>query len=287
MPAIGLPLALVLGALAELVAGLVRAGFHGEALQPFREVWADLRRTTDRRDRATLLELLGAGAALSGCGLVAASAVGAAPGSLPLLYLSLGLGVAGAHLVAIEASTRPAGGRARGRLLQSLSVEAALAAALAVGFLRWQAGDLSEVWGVRAVLGTAFEVGPVPAAIGEGLAILALLAAAAFRIPVEPEVRRGRLGRPGGGGVLLRVSRWALAGATAVLAPALVAGLDLTRSPVDLDLALWVGAALAAALVLGAVGGWSARLPDRLRMTLLAPAVTLLAAAGVVLVVVT
>lgn len=286
MLAVGVPLVLVLGALAELVAGVAAAGFRRRALAPFLGLWTDLRRTFDRADRATLLESLGAGVALFGTGLVGAAALGAGPGGLPLLYLAMGLGVAGAHLVAVEASTRPAADRARGRLLEALAVEPVAAVALGAAFLRWRAEDLDQLWGVGDVLGNALQVGPIPATVGVILALLALTGAAVLRVPAEPEPRRGRTGRPGGGGVLLRISRWAVAGATAALVPALLVGLDVTRARLDLDLLIWVGTAAVASAVLGGMWGGASLLPGWMRLAVLLPVLVLLAAAGVVLVVV-
>jgi len=285
MAALGLPLVLLLGALAELVAGVTRHGPRRRALEAFPSLWAAIRRARTRREGATPLELLGAGAALFGAGLVGAAAVGAGPGSLVLVYLALVAAVAGGCLAAAEVPDRPAAVRVRARILDAALAEPAAAAALGAVFLRWRAESLARIWGAQEVVGSTYEVGPLLATVGTALAIVALVGVAALRVLPDPEPPRGRGGRPGGGAALLRIGRWAVVGATASLVPALVAGMDLTTASPDLDLLVWAGTAVVGAALVGSLWGLADRLAPWTRRAILLPAVAALAAAAATLVV--
>ncbi len=281
MAAAGLPIALALGLLAEVASGLVRHPRSREALWAVAGIFSGTRRLV-RGERASLLEAAGAGAALFGGGLVAASAIGAAPGSIVFVYLAAALAAAGGHVAASQPQTEVADRRVAGGRVWAALAEPAFAAALAVGFLRWRAGDLGVVWGAQEVLGTGFEVGPGLAGAGLGLGMASLVVAGALRLAPASETRRGP-GRRAGSALLVTLCRWAAAGATAALVSALMVGEDLTAAW-DADLGRWVGVAAGAAVVLGAAEGILARLGLRGR----AIAVSLLwavAGAGVYLVV--
>ena len=285
MAALGLPLVLLLGALAELVAGVTRYGPKRRAVEGFSSLWASIRRARTRREGATPLELLGAGMVLFAAGLVGAAAVGAAPGSLVIVYLALVAAVAGACLAAAETPDRPAAVRIRARILDAALAEPAAAVALGAVFLRWRAVSLDRIWGVQEVVGSTYEVGPLLATVGTALAIVALVGVAALRVLPDPELPRGRSGRPGGGAALLRIGRWAVVGATASLVPSLVAGMDLTTASPDLDLLVWAGTAVVGAALVGSLWGLADRLAPWTRRAILLPAVAALAAAAATLVV--
>ena len=285
MAALGLPLVLLLGALAELVAGVTRHGPKRRAVEAFPSLWAAIRRARTRREGATPLELLGAAAALFGAGLVGAAVLGAGPGSLALVYLALVVTVAGACLAAAETPDRPAAVRIRARILDAALAEPAAAVALGAVFLRWRAGSLPRIWGAQEVVGSTYEVGPLLATVGTALAIVALVAVAALRALPDPEPSRGRGGRPGGGAALLRIGRWAVVGATASLVPALVAGMDVTTASPSLDLLVWAGTAAGGAALVGSLWGMAERLPPWTRRAILLPVAAALAAAAATLVV--
>lgn len=285
MAALGLPLVLVLGALAELAAGVVRHGPGRRSVEAFTQLWASIRRARTRREGATPLELLGAAAALLGAGIVGAAALGAAPGSLALVYLALLAAAAGGFLAAAEAPNRPAAARVRARILDAALAEPAAAAALVTVFLRWRAESLPRIWGAQEVLGSTYEVGPLLATVGTGLAVMALVGVGVLRALPDPEPRRGAIGRPGGGAALLRIGRWAVVGATASLVPALVAGIDVTAASPNLDLLVWAGTAAGAALLLGSMWGGVDHLPSWGRRAILLPVVVAMAAGGATLVV--
>ena len=281
MAAVGLPLALLLGLCADLVAGLVRPDRPLRSLVAFR---GELARAVSRAEPASLLEAAGGGAALLGAGMVAAAAIGAASGDPALLLLALLLAVSGAHLASIEPPTRPAAARARARALETALIFAGTAAGLVGGFLRWRAVDLDSIWGAGAVLGTPLGVGPPAAAAGQVVALLAVAAAAGLLVPLETEPPRGRYRRPAAAALLVRVSRWAVAGAAAVLVPAFSVGFDLTAGGDPLSYLLWAGAGLAGAAAVGAAWGALDRLGPRRRLRLGAPVVIGLSAVSAVLV---
>lgn len=239
MTALGLPLALLLGFVADLVARLLsrRSGVG------VRDLWGRVRLAGAPVERASLFEISGLLAALLGSGLAAAAAALGAPGSAVLLYLALALGAVGAATSAWDDERIRAGER-----LRAVAAEPAFLVALGAGFLRWRAEDVRQVLGAQEVLGSGFEVGPALASAGLGLAAAALILAGAHRLP--PALRDGV---PAGTVVAATLSRWALAGATALVAAALLAGVDLTSAGLDLDLLVWAGVALGASALIGAV----------------------------------
>ena len=281
MAAVGVPLALLLGLCADLVAGLVRSE---RALRPVTGFRGELARAVSRAEPASLLEAAGGGAALLGAGLVAAAAIGASPGDPVLLVLALALAVAGAHLAAIDPRSRPAAARVRARLLEAALVFAGAAAGLVAVFLRWRATDLGSVWGAGEVLGIPLGVGPPVMAAGQVVALLGVAAAAGLLVPLVIDRRRGRYRRPAAAALLVRLSRWAVAGAAVVLVPAFSVGFDLTAGGDALSFLLWAGAGLAGSAVAGLAWGTFDRLGPRLRLRVAVPLVLALSAAGAVLV---
>lgn len=278
MAAAGLPLALLFGLVADLTARLLRHGFN-------RAVFAGLIDLRDdavkvwRRERASLVGSVGAAAALFGAGLAAAGAVGLGPGSAILVYVGLALAAVGGHAAASHPGTRAGEESARGARLATALAEPAFVVALGAAFFRWRADEVGMVLGAQGVLGTGFTVGPGLAAAGLLTAAVAVVAAGAFRL--APDLRP-----PDGGGpaLLLALCRWSLAGATALVAASLVAGQDLTAASFDLDLLVWLGTSLGAAVALGAArSGWGA-LAGRLPTGTLASLPSVPAAAAAVLV---
>jgi len=281
MAALGVPLVLLLGVCADLVAGLVRSG---RPLRPATAFWSELTRAVSRAEPASVLEAAGGGATLLGAGLVAGAAMGALPGDAVLLVLALALAVAGAHLASIEPQTRPAAARARARVLESALVFAGAAAGILAIFLRWHATDLGSVWGAGEVLGVPVGVGPATAAVGQVVALLAVAAAAGLLVPLETEPPRGRYRRPAAAALLVRISRWAVGGAAAVLVPACSGGFDLTAGGDAPSFLLWGGVGLAGAGVVGVAWGALDRLGPELRLRVAVPGLLALSAAGAVLV---
>jgi hypothetical protein len=242
--AIGLPLALLLGIVADLVAGAVDRALGKERRWWGRltDRWGELRMVWGRgrgAERASVLEALGTAAALLGAGIVAAAAIGQVPGTLPLVYLSLLGATAGAHLAAVASADRP-GGRFRAVL-----VEPAFVTALGAAFLRWGVPDLEGVSGAQDVLGPGIAVGP-PLALG-GLLVAAavVLVAGALRPPPARE------GEPAAASFLAAFARWAGAGATALVVASLIAGPFHGGAS---DVAVSVAAAAGCAVILGAAG---------------------------------
>jgi hypothetical protein len=113
-----------------------------------------------------------------------------------------------------------------------------------------------------------------------------VVVAGSLRQPPVPERGRG-VGAPkapgAGAALLIRMSRWALAGSTAMVVAVLVAGRQL--EPLTAE-AAWIQAAAAAAVavVLGASEAVMRRIPDRWRLAA-APAALLLAGAAAAMVV--
>jgi hypothetical protein len=270
--AIGLPLALLLGIVADLVAGGV-----GRALGKERRWWG---RLTDRwgelrmawgrgraAERASVLEALGTAAALLGAGIAAAAAIGQIPGTLPLVYLSLLGATAGAHLAAAASADRT-GGRFRAVL-----VEPAFATALGAAFLRWGVPDLEGASGAQKILGPGIAVGPPLALAGLLVAASVVLVAGALR-PAP-----AREGEPAAASLMAAFARWAGAGATALVVASLIAG------PVPggaSDVAVSIGAAVGCAVILGGAGA-VAHLRGRAGAAAMV-ALTVMAAGAVVLV---
>lgn len=281
--ALALPVALTLGALADLAAGLVRRiavrergwwrGVTGR--------WPDLRRLLrSGRARPAAVEAAGAAAALAGAGFAAGAALGVLPGSMALAYPALALAAIGAHL-SVPIRRGGEGPAARARLHAALA-EPAFAVALAAMALRWRALDFEAVRGTQTVLGPGIALGPVLAAVGLALAAVLVLVMGAIRVPPQPPtLRRGGQARRAGASLLAALARWAAAGATSVVVAALVAGHRLDPSPGVIQFA--VAAAVAAVLLGG--GGAAARMLAPRRVAILVVTALVLAAVAVAMVV--
>jgi hypothetical protein len=271
--AIGLPLALLLGIVADLV-----SGGAGRALGRDRRWWG---RLTDRwgevrrlwgkgraSERASALEAVGTAGALLGSGIVGAAAIGAIPGNLPLVYLGLLGATAGGYLAASASAPeeRPPGSRLRAAL-----AEPAFVTALGAAFLRWGALDLEGAFGAQEILGPGIVVGPPAALAGLVVSTVVILIAGPLRgTPAPPD-------GPGGASLLAALSRWGAAGATGLLVASLVGG------PVGPDVVVFAAAAVGSVVVLGVAEALAGSLRGRTG-TLLLVALTVLAAAGAVLV---
>jgi hypothetical protein len=287
MAALALPLALVLGALSDVVGALV-VRFTGGPRSWWRPVgglWDEARRLArarTRRARPTVTEAMGAAAAALGGGLAAGGAIGLVPGSAAMVYLALTLGAAGLHLA--EPVRVPAGeAAASARRRDALLAEPAFVVALGALLIRWRAFDLDAIRASQTVLGPGISVGPTIAAVAVGGAAVAALAAAALRLGLgDGPVRREGQSRGAGGWLLRTVARWSVAGATAMVVAALVAGHRLDVSPSVLP---FVGAAVAASGVLGLAAAALRRAPTRWRLAVAGTA--LVVAGGAVAVVVT
>jgi hypothetical protein len=248
MAALALPLALLLGMLAELVSGLVGWALGGEKRwwRGVSGIGSDATRLLRDREgdqRVTAVEAGGAAAALVGAGLASAGVLGVGPDGLVLLYLSLALASVGTAVVGWAQV------QLRSRVAQALA-EVALGVGLGTMFLRYGAIELDAVRGTQGILGTGLILGPVVTAVGLIAAAKAFAWAVALNLP--------RLGwdQPGGAGlaILLRLCRWALVGAASLLAGVLLAGggLDPIADVVPLaaaGLGFAVGIGVAAAVV--------------------------------------
>jgi hypothetical protein len=271
--AVGLPLALLLGLVADLMAGGLERVLGRERRWWGRltDRWDEVRRLWGKRragERASVLEAAGAAAALLGAGIVAAASIGQIPGTLPLVYLGLLGATGGSHLAASTSAAR-AGAR-----LRAVLVEPAFVTALGAAFLRWGASDLEGISGAQEILGPGIAVGPPLALAGLVVSAAVILVAGALR---SPSVRREQ---PAASSFLMAVSRWAAVGATGLVVVSLVAG------PVPgsaADVAAPASAAIGCALVLGGTGALAGSLRGRARAGALV-VLTLLAAAAAVLV---
>ncbi|HEX9823780.1 MAG TPA: hypothetical protein VGB51_05220 [Actinomycetota bacterium] len=253
MAALGLPIALLAGLLAELAAGAVRRRPFGV----LREAWVEARALLRGEARPSLLEVGGLLAALLGSGLVATAAIRGRPGSVAFVYLALVLAAVGAQTAADPLTGERRAARER---LAAVAAEPAFLVALGASFLRWGAKDIDAVRGAHEVLGSAFAVGPPAAAAGAILAAVVLVVAGAIRLPRAPgnddlpaaEERSSEEGAEMSfvnlpPRLIVRLACWAAAGATALVAGSLVAGGE--GGP---ELLLSAGAAVGAAAVLGA-----------------------------------
>lgn len=259
--ALGLPVALFLGAIAAVVSGLVRrmAGGGASWWPELQGVARDVRLLRrGGKERPTMLEAGGAVASLFGSALAADAALGAAPGSMALVYLALLAGAAGGHVAGVDASTvlrEQVVGRARAAWAVA---EPAFVLGLVASLARWRAGDLDAVRGAQEVLGAGPSVGPPLAAAGLAGAVAVLVVAGALRIVPPSEVVRGR-GRRAGGALLIAMSRWSLAGATSLAAAVLLVGgalLTPDGSTIASGQALpFIAVALGAAVLVGVVDG--------------------------------
>ncbi|HJV05647.1 MAG TPA: hypothetical protein VJ868_10340, partial [Actinomycetota bacterium] len=188
--ALPLPLALALGILADAVAGVAARMAGGERAwwRRITDRWGEVKRLTGPGrvvERATVLEALGAGGSMLGAGIAAAAAVGAAPGTLALVYLGLLAAAGGGHLIAAGGSEEEGDLAAAARLRAAL-VEPAFVVALGVSFLRWGAVDLEAVRGAQEVLGAGVTLGPGLALAGLILGAVVVAAAGALRTAPVP-----------------------------------------------------------------------------------------------------
>ncbi|MGH2662045.1 MAG: hypothetical protein ACRDH8_04430 [Actinomycetota bacterium] len=244
---LALPVALVLGGLADLVAGIIgrRRPWWGSIASVAR----DLRgaRGPDRRPDAVTAG--GSAAALLGASLAAGGALGVSSGSAVLVYLGLAAAAGGVHVAT------HAGDDATSRL-QSAAAEPAFVAAFGVALLRWRATDLEAVQGTQAVLGPGIRLGPDLVLTGLVAAATILLVAGALRIGEPSGEDRGATG------VLATAARWSAVGATALVAATLVAGsgVDIGLDPGRSALLLAAGGG-AAAVVHGAALAAAEALP--------------------------
>jgi hypothetical protein len=283
MAALGLPIALALGVLADLAGGLASRIFAGKRGWWRTGLWDETRRlsrTPSRRARPSPVESLGGVAAAAGGGLAAAAALGFVPGSAALVYLSLALGLVGLRLADPMGSAAREGEAASNRRLAALT-EPALVVSLGALLFRWGAFDLDAVRATQTVLGPGVAVGPAAAGVAVGLAGVAAVASGALRLGPVPGrgPRREGQGRGAGSRLLGLLGRWALAGGTSLVVATLVAGHRLDASA---DALPFAGAVLVAAVLTGVGSSVFARLSPLWR-TVAAGAALLLAAAAATL----
>jgi hypothetical protein len=289
--ALGLPAALLLGVVADLAGGLVLhlAGRSRPWFRPATLFWSDLRslmRRKDRGDHASALELVGVTVALTGAGLAGAAAMGALAGSAALVYPALVLAVVGGHVAAsLVPSVRGRDLAVRARA-DAILAEPAFLLALGASFARWGAFDLGAMRGAQQVLGPGLAVGPPAVAAGLVLAAVVALVVGALRLPPGRE-GSGEESAPAGSAASLTLSRWAAAGATAmVVAVPVVGGSSLDPGALDpAGLWAWLGGAVALAAALGAGREGLAMLPAGIGRGTVAMAAVVLAAGATALVV--
>lgn len=255
MAAIALPLALILGMFAELISGLMTWALGGEKRwwRGVSGIGSDAARLARERaaQRASVVEAGGALAALLGAGIVAAGALGVGPDGFVLLYLGLALALAG--------TTAVSWGRDEGPVRVALALaDVALAVGLGTMFLRYGALELDAVRGTQEILGTGLVLGPVPTAVGLIAAAKVFAWGVAFNLPRPAGDAAGAAGA--GAGILPRLCRWSVVGATSLLAGVLLAGGRL--DPIS-DVAPLAAAGPAFAAALGIVDGILARLAQR------------------------
>jgi hypothetical protein len=265
MAALAIPVALALGALAELAGGLARRIGRGERgwWRGVTGRWDDLRRLLrSGRARPAVVEAGGAAAALAGAGLAGAASLGLIPGSMALAYPALAMGAVGAHL----ATPMRAGGEvpaAAARRAAALA-EPAFVVALGAMVLRWRTVDLEAIRGTQSVLGPGISLGPGLVGIGLGLGAAVALVAGALRLPPPaPSIRRGRQARGAGASLLSALARWSAAGASALVVAVLIAGHRLDLAPSSVPFA---AAAVVASLLIGAGGALFRGLGPRARL---------------------
>jgi hypothetical protein len=287
MAAAALPIALVLGLVAEVVFGLVRWALGGD------RVWwrgvtgigtEVLRLVRDREgsERATVVQASGATAALFGAGMAAAGALGIGPDDLPLLYLALVVASAGGMVLILARTVEP---WTRARPWSAVLAEGAFAAGLGAMFVRYGTLELEAVRGTQQVLGTGISLSPGLAAAGLVAAALGFSIAVASMLAPVPSFDRRRGARPGSAGsaLLTRLCRWSFSGAGALVAGVLLAGGALEPFSPEGALSLGLGA-LAVAVVIGAAEALHARLTGAWRLAVPGAAL-LLGAAGATMVV--
>ena len=285
MTAVALPLALLFGLVADVAGALVSWPLGGDRRwwRRVTRVGTDLTgvvRGGDPASRPAALEVGGAMAALLGASLAAASAIGLIPGDLALVYLALALAAAGSRVLAAVPPTG-AGEAAAGMARMSAAlVEPAFALALGVLFLRYGTLDLPSARGTQTVLGPGIALGSGIVVAGMIVAASVAAATGALRMSPLPE-RSTRVGAPRapgpGAALLIRLTRWAISGSTAMVVAVLVNGREI--DPLTSSAALLqAGTAAGIAVLLGAAEALLRRVPDRWR--LIPPAVALVLAGG-------
>jgi hypothetical protein len=275
--ALGLPLALLLGIVADLTGGLVGrlAGGDRRWWGRFIDRWGDLRRLWGKgrqAERVALVEAAGVAGSLVGAGIASAAAIGAVPGSLPLVYMGLLAAALGGHVAA--SATEDDAVEANRAGLRAAMVEPAFVAALGAAFLRWGAVNLEGARGAQEVLGPGLAVGP-PLALA-GLAVSATVVAVGGAARAAPAPSGG----PAGASLVTALARWATAGCTALVVASLVGGPGPGGGRDTLILA---AAAAGTSIVIGVAGGLAGRVRGRAG-TLALAALALASAAGVALV---
>jgi hypothetical protein len=252
--AVGLPVAVLLGLLAELAGAVVRVAFGREPWQwrDALEAGRDLRRLAREGGKAEAGEFLGGAAALFGSALAAAGAIGLGSGAAAVVYGGLVLAALGGHLAAALPRTRAAEQRVVEGRRWFVLAEPAFLAALGALLLRWEAPALEEVRGAQAILGPGISVGPLPAAAGLGLATMILLAAGMARLVPRSEAKGGAR-RDAASALIVRLARWGAVGSTVLVASVAVAGTHLPPSQLlRPGFLVWVGGALGLAALAGA-----------------------------------
>lgn len=276
--ALGLPLALLLGMVADLTAGAVERLTGGDRRWWGRltDRWGELLRLSRRgrqTERVALVEAAGVAGSLLGAGIAGAAAIGAVPGSLPLVYLGLLAAALGGHVAGSAAATEDASRDAGSRLRAAL-VEPAFVVALGAAFLRWGAFDLEGARGAQQVLGPGLVVGPPLALAGLGISAAVVAVGGAARAAPTPS--RG----PAGAFLLSALARWGTAGCTALVVASLIGG----PGPGDArDTLVLAATAVGTSIVVGAAGGLAGRVGGRAG-TLALTALVLSSAAGAALV---
>jgi hypothetical protein len=252
MAAVGLPLALLLGFLAEVIAGLVGRVVGRRGWREVTVPWVEGRRLVTHLGRARRADVVEAGGALAsmvGAGLASAAALGAIPGSAALVYLGLAVAAAGGHLAASAGAGRTGGPDAARARLQAVLAEPAFLAGLGAAFLRWRTFDLAAAAGTQTVLGPGIAVGSGGEVAGLVVAGLVVLVAGTMRLPRITTVGVGPRPSPAAA-VLATLGRWAAAGATVLVTGGLLGGADLEANLARGLAVAGLGAA-ACAVVLG------------------------------------
>jgi hypothetical protein len=267
--AAALPLALLLGFVGELVVtSVLRIGRQGGAPSLRRQLRAA---AWPRGGRPTVAEAGGVAAAMLGAAVAAGSALGLGPGSAALMYLGLVVAAVGGHVAASSANRE----RAAGERLRAALIEPAFVVSLGAMLIRWGSSDLDAIRGTQTVLGPGVALRPVGVAAGLALAGLLVAVSGALRFASRPPDLPAS-------GLLIRLGRSAGAGATALAVAVLVGGADVPAATVQ-QLAVFAGAAVAAAVVVAISGVLLQRLRGRPRLVL-AAVLLMAAAASVVLV---
>lgn len=259
MPAVAVLVALLLGAIADLVAGFGRRllGGRSDWLHSISRLPDQLRRISSEAhqregwERPAVIELVGAGGALLGAGTAASAALGFSSGSAGLVYLSLLLSAAGGHIAASVPATYRGEERTMRARVSAALVEPAFILAIVAIFSRWKAPDLEAVRGAQIVLGSGITIGPALSIIALLLATLVLLAAGSARVVPASEGMRGR-SRGAGAALLVTAARWGAIGATALVATVSLAGSAIPPpSAIDGRFLAWAGMLIAVTVLMG------------------------------------